>query len=90
MSRINRAARYIKPETIVLGDVIRATVKNKDVEISHVGAVARREHNAASTEYISAEGVTLLEVYRFDDRKIRVTLLDRPADRFLTLPGMEL
>jgi hypothetical protein len=88
--RINRSARYILPETIVIGDVIRATIKNKDVEISSVGVVARREHTQSGTEYISPDGVTLLETYRFDDRKVRVTLLDRPADRAQTLPGMEI
>lgn len=74
-------ARYIKPETICVGDVIRVTEKRQDVEVSTVGTVARRNYGTNFTEYVTEQGVTLLEVYTFDDRKIRVTLLDRQSDR---------
>jgi hypothetical protein len=81
--RINRLARYIKPETIVIGDTIRATIKVKDIEVAVVGKVAKREHTLSGTEYISAEGATIFETYKFDDRHLRITLLDRPADRLI-------
>lgn len=75
------AGRYIKPETICIGDVIRVTEKKRDTTVSVVGTVAKRERGRNYTEYVTAEGVTLLETYTHDDRKYTVTLLDRPAER---------
>lgn len=69
--------RYIKPETICIGDLIRVTRKHKDVEISVVGKVASRQHFPHSTEYQTVEGYVLLEQFYTTPEKVVVTLLQR-------------
>lgn len=80
MPRPSQSPRYIKPEVICIGDLIRVTVQNKDTEVSTVGRVARREINNYYTEYLTTDGVTLLEHMRYHPEKVVVTLLDRKED----------
>lgn len=68
--------RYIKPETICIGDTIKVTTKEMDTEVSRVGRVARRLHYNQITEYITAEGVSLL-VQNRGMVDCKVTLLKR-------------
>lgn len=80
--RKTQTVRYIKPETICIGDVIRVTRKHKDVEISTVGRVANRQVYNYSTDYVTADGVTLYEHVRYAPiQKVTVTLIERPADK---------
>ena len=85
MTSTNKA-RYIKPETICIGDLIKVTRKHKDVEISEVGRVADRQHAGRFTSYLTAEGHEIVEAIAGVPYTRKITLLDRPADR---LPGME-
>lgn len=80
MRKVAKAARHIKPETIVIGDTIRVTRKHKDVTVSTVGTVADRQHYTHSTEYLTADGVTILEYFRVTDKTVTVTLLNRPSE----------
>lgn len=75
--RNTQKPRYIKPETICIGDLIRVTRKHKDVEISVVGKVASRQHFPRSTEYQTANGYVLLEQFYSTPEKVTVTLLHR-------------
>jgi hypothetical protein len=90
MTRWSSKPRYIKPETICIGDTIRVTRKHKDAEISVVGKVAFRRVFNHSTEYQTEQEQVLLEHFRYTPQKLTVTLLDRPSDHTPTLPGMEL
>jgi hypothetical protein len=83
--RKTQTVRYIKPETICIGDVIRVTRKFKDTEQSVVGRVADRQQHTYSTEYSTAEGVVLYEHFRFNQQKVTVTLLERPLSNLTPL-----
>lgn len=85
MTRTNKA-RYIKPETICIGDLIKVTRKFKDAEISEVGRVAYRDHEGRYTDYLTSEGYLLVQLIAGVTYPRKITLLDREADR---LPGME-
>lgn len=85
--RTSAPVRYIKPETICIGDVIRVTTKHKDIETSVVGRVARREVYNYSTDYITNEGVTILEHFRYTGSSATVTLLER-ANNVTVLEGL--
>lgn len=74
--------RYIKPETVSRGDVIRVTWKWRDTEKSVVGTVASIQHYTHSTEYETAEGEVLFTRWRVNPPfKLTIALLDRPSDR---------
>lgn len=69
--------RYIRPETIQTGDLIRVTTKTFDRETSHTGR-ARRMHYEGSDRVWSTEQGQVLVVwnphYKFQGR---VTLIER-------------
>lgn len=70
--------RFIRPETIDVGDTIRVTFKKNDgIEMSLVGTVARREDHGAMRQMITAEGGIILAWSPGEARNVRVTLLDR-------------
>lgn len=81
-------ARYVKPEQLLIGDTIRVTWKDNDVERSVVGKLAHREHMMRSTLFSTKYGVTLFVRYGSTDSAVAVgseaiatiTLLDREPD----------
>lgn len=81
-------ARYVKPEQLLIGDTIRVTWKDVDVERSVVGKLAHREHMMRSTLFVTKDGVTLFVRYGSADNAVAVgseaiatiTLLDREPD----------
>lgn len=87
-------AKYVKPEVVHIGDVIRVTEKHHDTEVSTVGKVASREYDGSWRELRTAEGV-LLTKYNPSLRpisKATVTLLEPVPARCggqEPLPGME-
>lgn len=68
--------RYIKPETVMIGDTLRVTRKEGDVTYSKTGTVASRAYEGAFRAYYSAEGHELLR-WRPDQTTPTVTLIHR-------------
>lgn len=58
--RTAKPEKFIKAETIRIGDTIRVTWKDGDVTCSRVGVVAYRDHVARGTYYYTAHMTTLL------------------------------
>lgn len=79
MSRMPRV-RYIKPETIVLGDLIRVASKVDGVEVARLGRVEDRAHEGSATVYRTAEGGEVLRYIRENTRDMTVTLIE-PSPR---------
>lgn len=81
-------ARFVKPEQLCIGDTIRVTWKETDVERSVVGKLAHREHMMRSTLFTTKDGVTLFIRYGSTENAVAVgseaiatiTLLDREPD----------
>jgi len=81
--------RYIRPETICIGDIIKVSWNHKDVIKSIQGEVAHREHYTHSTEYSTAEGQVLCTHWRYQKPDFRVTLILRKSDTNPALFNME-
>ena len=80
--------KYVKPETLHIGDVIRVTDQVSDTEQSIVGRVATREYQSSWRVLKTALGVELLRYNPniVSKRKTRVTLLEPAASRDTTTP----
>jgi len=74
--------RYILPETIHVGDVIRITTKRDDIERTTVGKVASREHEGAATVLRTEAGHEIIRYIHENARSFKVTLLDPAPTRF--------
>ena len=81
--------RYIKPETICIGDKIKIRFSTGDMEQTRTGTVAKREHFGRNTSEVrTAEGYVLLEWFTdgtTSPPNAVVTLIHRPAPDRLTL-----
>lgn len=82
---ISRLPRFIKPETIVLGDMIRVSSKCDGIEFARTGIADTREHEGASTVYRTPEGGELLRWIPENARAFTVTLL-QPSERRVPKP----
>jgi hypothetical protein len=80
MTRATASTRYIRPESIQIGDTIKVDKPFHDSIVSHVGIVAKREHLGDFTEYRTVKGVILLEHNRRMPEKVKVTLLKRTLE----------
>jgi hypothetical protein len=80
MTRATPPVRYIKPESIQIGDTVKVSKPFQDAIVSTVGIVAKRDHVGDFTEYLTAQGVLLLEHNRRMPEKVKVTLLNRTLD----------
>jgi len=83
------AVRYIKAETICIGDTIKVQSTDRDLLTCKFGIVARREHYPNSTDYETSAGITLLTVFA-DGYKAydHIVLLHRKATDQPTLEGI--
>jgi len=73
--------RFIKPDSIRMGDLVRVTGKYQDVDIARTGYMVKRDHQGRTTTYYSAAGVELLSVYgdgTTSPERAKVTLITRP------------
>lgn len=79
----NSKARYIKHESIRMGDIIKISGHYVDMDITRQGTVRKRLHNGREVEYLTAQGAVLLTVYgdgTSDAGRYTVTLLRRELD----------
>jgi hypothetical protein len=83
-------ARYIKAETICIGDTVRVSHDELDSTVSIVGVVGKRERRGRETEYFTTGGRLLLTtIYGATARTRTITLLDRVVTNTQTeLEGM--
>jgi hypothetical protein len=68
---------YVKPETVETGDLIRVTVKDRDVEVAVLGRIHDMQYEGSDRVYYTRAGLELLRWnphYRFQGR---VTLVER-------------
>lgn len=75
--------KYIRPESINLGQLIRISWKEKDVEHSVTARPAKRDHETFGTVYTTAEGVKLLTLWRAGSctpQGARITTLEPAPD----------
>lgn len=91
MKRTKHQERFIKAETIRIGDVIRITWKQGDVTQSAVGKVAeRKHHNGNMTEWLTAGGIVLLVRFGIAQPLAGVEPLMHPATITLLEPAPEM
>jgi hypothetical protein len=60
MRKNTTTARYIKHESIKIGDVIKVERKVQDATVTTIGRVARRDRGLHVTEYTTDQGIVLL------------------------------
>lgn len=82
MTRAVPRVRYIKPETIVLDDLIRITTKRDGIETTRMGRAVTRDHEGSSTVYRTAEGGELLRYIPANSVDFTVTLIEPSSRRF--------
>ena len=96
MPRKTIEPRYIKPESIHIGDTVRIVWEVDDTERTATGKVAKREHYGATTGYYTASGV---ELFMYNPGQVpfivgatikHVTLLDRSEPDLGALPLFEM
>lgn len=91
MSRSLPPVRYIKPESIKIGDTIKVEGQYHDAVFTRTGRVAKRDQQRGLTEWLTAQGVIM--VTRYDsghvDGNVKVTLLNRLDDMSVKLEGLE-
>jgi hypothetical protein len=80
MSRTLPPVRFIKPDSIQIGDTIKVDKPFQDSIVSHIGIVAKREHLGDFTEYRTTQGVILLEHNRRMPEKVKITLIKRALE----------
>jgi hypothetical protein len=85
MTKRNPKLINIKPISIRIGDEVSVTGYYYDAKITRTGTVVKRDVNAYSgtTDYSTAQGVTLLSVYKdgtADLRDPKVLLRNRNPD----------
>lgn len=75
--------RYIKPETIHIGDTVKVTKKTKDAEVSIVGIVANRDYEGGYRVLRTEGEVELLRWHPSinEKNKATVTLLQESKTR---------
>ena len=73
-------AKYIRPESIRTGALIRITTQEKDCAISRVGRVHRREHVGSATYFYTEQDQLIGIDWRNGVDKITVTQLEPPAE----------
>lgn len=82
MARVHPEPRYIRPETIDIGDTIRVTFpKHQGMTNSITGTVAKREEHGMRRHMLTEEGGRLLVWEPGKHENFRVTLLDRNPKR---------
>ena len=84
-----KTPRYIKPETIRIGDVIRVTHHDEDAEYGVKGRVMAREHATEGTFWKTATDKILLYRDRAMNTGATVTLIESAAElENVTLEGL--
>lgn len=71
------AARFIKHESIKIGDTIKVEENIADITVTRVGTVAKRDHSHFGTDYVTAQGVALYTHTRDGLKTAKITLLAR-------------
>lgn len=87
--RAGERVRYIKPESICIGDLIKVSWAAYGVSTSRVGVVARRDVLVHTTEYRSKEDGLLVRHIRYEKPNFVVTLIARAAEKEPTLFELE-
>ena len=84
--------RYVKPETVHIGDVIRVTIKVSDTEQTTMGRVAEREYQGSWRVLKTELGVTLATYNPNIDMKNRqrITLIEAAPSRETSTPLFEM
>lgn len=77
MVRRKPEPRYVRPENLGIGDMIRASWLVDDVRISREGKIAKREYDGQFRVFLTNAGHELFRWHPSYPREIRVTLLDR-------------
>ena len=77
MTRQIPPVRYIKHDSIRIGDVIKVEQQVEDATIERKGQVAKRERSTYGTDYLTAAGIVLYTYTRDDLTQARITLLRR-------------
>lgn len=82
------APRYVKPETVHIGDVIRVTVKVSDTEQTTMGRVAEREYQGSWRALKTELGVALAKYNPNIDmeNRQRITLIEAAPSREQSTP----
>jgi uncharacterized membrane protein len=71
------AVRYIKHESILIGDTIRVEEVIEDATVIRVGQVASRDRVSYGTDYITSKGIVLYTHTRDNLKTAKIALLDR-------------
>lgn len=89
MSAIDKP-KYIKPESICIGDTIIVRNEMQDSVVSYTGTVNTRHHYSHTTEYATAQGVVLLACHADGTTappNCTITLVNRKANEHPVLAG---
>jgi len=82
--------RYIKPETICIGDVIRYATEVDDIEVAKTGYVGSREYVGQWVHILSPKGTVILIWHPAHPLPGRITLLQAAATQTqVTLEGLD-
>lgn len=77
MTRKEPTVRFIKTESIMIGDTVKVEQEWEDCTVIRIGTVARRDHSRHMTEYLTNKGVVLLTHFPEAPEKTKISLLHR-------------
>lgn len=80
MTRKAAEPHYIRPESITDGDTVRVTWTTGAIEHARVARVAFNDWVDGTRAFYAEDGVMIFQYIPGAKRKVRVTLLDRPAE----------
>ena len=80
--RTSRLPRYVKPEQLYIGDLVRVTWETGDTERTITGRIARRDYEGGVRVFTTGDGHELFRWHPANARSFRITLLEESRTRY--------